>query len=70
MQQETFRSHVDGRLYRRINKTTARKAHDNGKTIFMQSCNISFDSMWQSACPIPPGCHNELRFGGERISIL
>lgn len=54
MQQETFRSHVDGRLYRRINKAIARKVYDNGKTIFMQSCNISFDSMWQSACPITP----------------
>lgn len=54
MQQETFRSHVDGRLYRRINKATARKVYDNGKTIFMQSCNIRFDSMWQSACPITP----------------
>lgn len=54
MQQETFTSKVYGRRIRRINKTAARKAYNKGVMIFMQSCNMPLESMWQSACPITP----------------
>lgn len=37
---------------RQINKTRARKLYDQGKTIYLQSCKMVFNSMWQSACPI------------------
>lgn len=54
MQQEIFTSKVDGRRFRRINKTAARKAYNKGEVIFMQSCNMPFESVWSSACQIVP----------------
>lgn len=41
-----------GKKVKQVNKTTARKAYDNGKTIYLQSCNMLINNMWQSPCPI------------------
>lgn len=35
-----------------IAKQRARRLYDQGKTIYLQSCNMRFNGMWQSACPI------------------
>lgn len=35
-----------------IAKQRARRLYEQGKTIYMQSCNMMFNTMWQSACPI------------------
>ena len=35
-----------------IAKQKARRLYEQGKTIYLQSCNMRFDNMWQSACPI------------------
>lgn len=35
-----------------IAKQRARRLYEQGKTIYLQSCNMMFDGMWQSACPI------------------
>lgn len=41
---------------KQINKTTARKLYDNGETIYINSCNMSFDNISQSAMEI---CKND-----------
>lgn len=35
-----------------IAKQRARRLYEQGKTIYLQSCNMRFNTMWQSACPI------------------
>ena len=35
-----------------VSKPKARRLYNEGKTIYLQSCNMRFDNMWQSACPI------------------
>lgn len=35
-----------------ISKQRARRLYEQGKTIYLQSCNMRFNTMWQSACPI------------------
>lgn len=35
-----------------IAKQRARRLYEQGKTIYLQSCNMRFNGMWQSACPI------------------
>lgn len=35
-----------------ITKQRARRLYEQGKTIYLQSCNMRFNTMWQSACPI------------------
>lgn len=35
-----------------IAKQRARRLYEQGKTIYLQSCNMRFNNMWQSACPI------------------
>ena len=33
-----------------IAKQRARRLYEQGKTIYLQSCNMRFNNMWQSAC--------------------
>lgn len=35
-----------------IAKQMARRLYEQGKTIYLQSCNMRFNNMWQSACPM------------------
>ena len=35
-----------------IAKQRARRLYEQGKTIYLQSCNMRFNNMWQSACPV------------------
>lgn len=35
-----------------IARQRARRLYEQGKTIYLQSCNMRFNTMWQSACPI------------------
>lgn len=42
-----FYSHDLKAVVRQINKTTAKKLYDKGITIYMQSCNMRFDNVWQ-----------------------
>lgn len=35
-----------------IQKRTARKLFDEGKTIYLQSCNMTFDNIWSAPIPI------------------
>lgn len=35
-----------------IAKQRARRLYEQGKTIYLQSCNMRFNTMWQSACPM------------------
>ena len=35
-----------------IAKQRARLLYEQGKTIYLQSCNMRFNTMWQSACPM------------------
>ena len=43
---------VDG--YKRISKAAARKLFDQGKTFYIQSCNMMPVNPWQSAMEIAP----------------
>lgn len=35
-----------------VSKPKVHRLYNEGKTIYLQSCNMRFDNMWQSACPI------------------
>lgn len=35
-----------------IAKQRARRLYEQGKTVYLQSCNMRFNTMWQSACHI------------------
>ena len=35
-----------------IAKQRARRLYEQGKTIYLQSCNMRFNTMWQSAYPM------------------
>lgn len=37
---------------KQVNKTTARKLYNEGKTVYLQSCNMSLNNPWQSPCRI------------------
>lgn len=37
---------------KQVNKTTARKLYNEGKTVYLQSCNMSLNNPWQSPYPI------------------
>lgn len=52
MQKESFYSNHLKCVVERIDKRTARKLYNAGKTIYLQGCTMRFDNMWQSACPI------------------
>lgn len=42
----------DGKVkIKQVSKRTAQKVYDEGKTVYMQSCNMPFNSFWQSPCP-------------------
>jgi len=43
---------IDG--YERISKAAARKLFDQGKTFYIQSCNMRPVNVWQSAYEINP----------------
>lgn len=34
-------------VVKQVNKTTAKKMYESGKTVYMQSCNMRFDNVWQ-----------------------
>jgi hypothetical protein len=44
---------------KKVIKPTARKAFDAGKTVYLQSSNMPFKNVWQSACPVTKDFENE-----------
>jgi hypothetical protein len=42
---------MDG--YIRVTKTRARRLHDEGKSVYLQSCNFVPVNMWQDALEMP-----------------
>ena len=42
----------NGKRVKQVNKTTARKYYENGKTVYIHSCNMTINNMWQSLCPV------------------
>lgn len=47
-----FYSQTFGWVMKQVNKTTARKLYEQGKTVYVMPCNMRFDNMWQSPCPM------------------
>ena len=47
---------------KRINKRIARKLFEQGKEFYMQSCNMHFNSMWQSAYCVTADNINEYKW--------
>lgn len=45
---------------KQVNKTLAKKLYDNGKEIFLNSCNMRLNNMWTS--PMPLNNSNEEKF--------
>lgn len=37
---------------KQVTKRTAKKVYDEGKTVYLQSCNMRFNNFWQSPCPV------------------
>lgn len=47
-----FYSETFGWTMEQINKTIARKLYAEGKTIYLISCNMRFDNVWQLPFPM------------------
>ena len=52
MRQGEFYCHNLKATIVQITITKARRLYNEGKAIYLQSCNMRFNNMWQSACPI------------------
>ena len=50
----TLRHQYGGKTYnlQQVSRRTAKKAYDEGKMVFLQSCNMNWGNMWQHPCPI------------------
>lgn len=50
----TLSHQYGGKTYnlQQVSRRTAKKAYDEGKIVFLQSCNMRFGNMWQTPCPI------------------
>lgn len=44
-----------GEKVRQVNKAQARRAYEEGRTVWLNSCNMKPDNMWQYPCPIAKG---------------
>lgn len=49
---ETFYSHYLGSMIQQIQKRTARKLFNDGKTVYLQSSKMRFDNFWQQPADI------------------
>ena len=47
MKYGTFYSKSLEKTVKQINKVKAERLYNSGKTIYMQSCNMRFDNIWQ-----------------------
>lgn len=40
---------------KQVNKVLARRLYNEGKTIFLNACNMRINNMWTTPCPISKG---------------
>jgi len=53
--------------YERISKAKARKLFEQGKTIYIQSCNMTPVNPWQSAHEIDPAHYKEENYSFDSM---
>ena len=41
-----------GEKVKQVNKIAAKNAYEHGETVYLLSCNMRPNNMWQSPCPI------------------
>lgn len=49
---EPFFSRKLNLMVKQVSKPTAEKAYNNGQTIYALGCNLAFDNMYFSPCPL------------------
>lgn len=52
MRYGTFYSYDLQKTIKQVNKTVARKLYNKGIDVYLQSCNMLFNNVWQSAARI------------------
>ena len=43
---------INGKRYEQVSKPTARKLFKQGRTIYLNSCNLMPGNIWQPLCPV------------------
>ena len=54
---------IGNQVVKQVNKTTANKLYESGKTIFLNACNMKLNNAWTSPMPL----NNE---SGEKFSTM